>query len=1021
MEVPAKVKNEHRQKQQAHNDAALTNPVVNGTTTATQTTLPKTRHQRPFGWDKEEIKNINENLQSNRPPSQPPCRFSSLPYGSHQQPIRAFPPTWLPLNKEKTSNTNCVGVKTISPSIDYPKNVPLLGMPTDFVSKPYNEHPVTIYPGPNIQYNKQALSPTSPKNGPISLSFNMKSSAPLEIKKSKSKLDIPFDDDKSLPTQMSIGPKSDLEMKKHGDTSDILVTIVTKSYNNCDNDSEHFSDDSLEESLPQRPPPENVPFMRNSIAWEVPLDEDDICTVPSNTRAFNLQRRKSGETSHSSTSSISQHLGKSTSAEWNHDEHGDYWPPPPVQCFTEDELVSPFSDTESEHLPVSPTINTTGTYIIRRGRSRKEIPQFTNSPEKITKPPLTQCESFNHDLDKYPDDSSLSVDGSGISDSHNSVSSSNSCLNSDLSLPHSRFSIDMTTNNQNKELGILHTRPGAELSSPIPRQTSEFNIPHFRKSLDLTEKEKLPQEELPCTSPTKNPGESNSLKLKHSAINAQQSRFTDAKKYSTTFDNIKSLMTDNKSNNYPTEAMTAVEGSSDKPNTSPSMLRVGSLPSLPAENELQNTNRTTLITTVEEEDDQEGVEQNSSVETSPLRKIENNISAILNQGRDHFVPYVHRDWNIHRDEYTDPVCKLTVVPNDIQKSSSHNEILSQISERPLYNKSGCHTYTGPRESPICPKRPPTTLDSPVSNNGDFSVNVHIVEHPFKNYRDSSIEEFGPLPLTPESPKFPPLPPSPVQEVDDEYLDILLTTTKSKNSKADTLPTVTTLCKQRSSEPPIVPPHRDASINSLKTRSMDTAYSRSRRNSNLRNSPGDGRIGTLTETGSSSSRRRTYHRHYEATPPGRSASLHTSASLPETPIFARGADMPRTPHRHILPPRQSTTMNSIPTIGGTSSLSGCIRGGSLMGIERTELLRLPARGWYPKQRNRPTSIENIDNIATVKSESDKNVAWDGSASRKPLTLPPNLTPKFFQKSPREALRRVTSLLIRKGYPWKSLRK
>lgn len=29
----------------------------------------------------------------------------------------------------------------------------------------------------------------------------------------------------------------------------------------------------------------------------------------------------------------------------------------------------------------------------------------------------------------------------------------------------------------------------------------------------------------------------------------------------------------------------------------------------------------------------------------------------------------------------------------------------------------------------------------------------------------------------------------------------------------------------------------------------------------------------------------------------------------------------------------------------------------------------------------------------------------------MTLPPNITPKFFQRSPRDALRRVTSLLIR----------
>lgn len=82
-----------------------------------------------------------------------------------------------------------------------------------------------------------------------------------------------------------------------------------------------------------------------------------------------------------------------------------------------------------------------------------------------------------------------------------------------------------------------------------------------------------------------------------------------------------------------------------------------------------------------------------------------------------------------------------------------------------------------------------------------------------------------------------------------------------------------------------------------------------------------------------------------------------------------------------------------------------------------MLRLaggPARGWYPKQRQaRPVSTEHLDRLHAGPQGSLR--AWEaaGTGSRKPLTLPPNLTPKFFNKSPREALRRVTSLLIRKG--------
>lgn len=77
---------------------------------------------------------------------------------------------------------------------------------------------------------------------------------------------------------------------------------------------------------------------------------------------------------------------------------------------------------------------------------------------------------------------------------------------------------------------------------------------------------------------------------------------------------------------------------------------------------------------------------------------------------------------------------------------------------------------------------------------------------------------------------------------------------------------------------------------------------------------------------------------------------------------------------------------------------------------SEMLRIaggPGRGWYPKQRqNRPVSNENLDRIHSG------GRAWETS-SRKPLTLPPNLSPNFFKKSPTDALRRVTSLLIRKG--------
>lgn len=166
----------------------------------------------------------------------------------------------------------------------------------------------------------------------------------------------------------------------------------------------------------------------------------------------------------------------------------------------------------------------------------------------------------------------------------------------------------------------------------------------------------------------------------------------------------------------------------------------------------------------------------------------------------------------------------------------------------------------------------------------------------------------------------------------------------------------------------------------------------------------------------------------------------------TPLFR--CDIPRTPHRRTqeMPagggsrtaPRPMNGLNSsivgigesrilytrvfqIETISIISHEAGSTLNGRQpnrcinQALASSEMLRMaggPARGWYPKQRqNRPASTENLDRLNHVHVS---NRAWDsGSASRKPLTLPPNLSPNFFNKSPREALRRVTSLLIRKG--------
>ncbi|XP_017111372.1 uncharacterized protein LOC108135230 [Drosophila elegans] len=256
--------------------------------------------------------------------------------------------------------------------------------------------------------------------------------------------------------------------------------------------------------------------------------------------------------------------------------------------------------------------------------------------------------------------------------------------------------------------------------------------------------------------------------------------------------------------------------------------------------------------------------------------------------------------------------------------------------------------------------------------------------------------------------------------------------------------------------PMVPPHRGTgghSANTMKSWSIDSQYRK--RSPKLFGHYSSGGSGITTPTGlgpmpplpappldgmagGSGSYQRRYINYGTKRSlkqsPREEHRLQTSCSLPETPIFARGCDIPRTPYRRQnepLPvvsgsrtaPRSSTSNSinmgtSILGIGagnyGTAQI--CRQRSINHALASNEMLRMtgaPARGWYPKQRGmRPVSTENIDRLASVR-------VWDNPAgmsgtgqSRKPLTLPPNLTPSFLNKSPREALRRVTSLLITK---------
>ncbi|KAJ2953716.1 hypothetical protein O0L34_g1336 [Tuta absoluta] len=977
---------------------------VNGVTTATQTTFPKTKHQRPYGWEKEGVTNGGFELQ------QPPVlahRFASLQHGT--RPADPAAP-WLPPRHPPPRR---------SPSCENPPVFPFMGFSSEFTER---EHPVTIYPGPTKQFSRQLQSPTLiiPKLSPS----NTKSSERKNGKRDSRS------DGEMLSPKAKIPPRTLAgSMERHrevcrGSSED--VTEILKTRGSRSHDDEHFSDDSLEESFPPPPPAASTPSKRNSIAWEVSLDGDDPLLTPGSTKVIGRRRRKSGDQSHSSTSSIPQRVD---------DDWGDeYWPPPPPpnQC---EPLASPTSGDDSDRKQDVAC----GTYVIRKGKNRKQLPSFNKNAISKPNTGLLQNHSLNRsiDTDKSIDGSSISISGSG------SVGSYNSRPSSDLSLPQSRYSVDLNSR-LSRELNTPNSRYSIDLCTPNSKLSKELTSPKSRLSLDLNNgTDRYISQEYFAHSPRSRKMPSDKSTHKSGVVQnklSPQNRFADFKKYSSTFDNIQSLIREGKVEETPQPECN--ETVNELTTVPPSMVRVVSLPTLGAD-ESTSASRQALITTVEEEEDgQDSGEPESSGETSPLRKIENNISAILNQGRDqkHFTPYIPKDWNIHKDEYCDEVSK-DILENhfryssrerqkrhDIQKSSSHNEIQNQRSIERRDRSSGrrtnsMHKSTSAKDVPVSLMRQPSSSDSAVSSGGDFPLNVQIVEHPYRHHplppSPSMAHELGPLPQTPESPKFPPLPPSPVQEVEDEYTEIMQTSEKRHMKKSDTLPITATMdSRRRPSEPPAVPPHRDTT-NSLKTRSMETSYNKNRRSSNFKSGSTDRR--TLpTDIGASGARRRTLQRQNREASGGRGA-LQTSASLPETPVFARGCDVPRTPPRNSTGPPRNNTMNSIQSIGSSATLGGYGRGsivGPATGVATgADLLRMggPARGWYPRQRHRPASIEHLDRLTATKMAADHATPWEGggTGARKPLTLPPNLTPKFFHKSPREALRRVTSLLIRKG--------
>lgn len=247
-----------------------------------------------------------------------------------------------------------------------------------------------------------------------------------------------------------------------------------------------------------------------------------------------------------------------------------------------------------------------------------------------------------------------------------SNSSLNSRLSSELSIPASRFSMDLNSR-LSRELGTPNSRYSIDLSIPHSRLSQDLNSPKSRYSLDLNNSRVLSHDL--SSSPSRL-----SVDLSSSRSSTPSKYGNEIKKHSTTFDNIKSLVREGVIQDYESPKMESVT----ELNTSVSpIVRVVSLPSLNAE---EFTPRRELDVTVEEEEEVESSQP--STEISPLRKIEQNISELLERRDievvqdDKFMLNGMENLNKDKDKKKAPSKpnRESRHKNELQKSCSHNEI-----------------------------------------------------------------------------------------------------------------------------------------------------------------------------------------------------------------------------------------------------------------------------------------------------------------------------------------------------------
>ncbi|XP_017888856.1 dentin sialophosphoprotein isoform X2 [Ceratina calcarata] len=1035
----------------------------NDSAVTTQTTLPKTRHQRPYGW---ENGTGERNSRLVEPPS-PPSKFASLPYDGKVS-FGWIPPRTNPTTVEKhrevrrrsSEEEELEGngknhhrqsyekdrASTRSRKQRQSNEITKSSSVEDRLLMNHEESEQSGARRRNdsdssedrFSRNSESERSSIPRSSSVSVErfsmratcgssdfsranstsnerFNSDFSIAVASASSNDRVSMPTSDPFSIRNldfvSFSLPTRADSNERFSAPTSDrcseerysdVFSTRNSdfSTRNSTDfrtqSEEERFSDDSLEELLP--PPP--AISKRHSIAWEVSL-EDDPLYAPGSTKVIGRRRRKSSDVSSVGSASKLRDF--------------DDWQDPRLST-TDDDLVSPYSDSSTNELdqirPQELTKN--GTYVIRRGRKKER--------KSLPKPP-TKTKSLSFD---NSEENRLS-DGKRYSSTFDNIRSL------------------LRDNKMNEP---MDDAPAVEYAAAVPPDLVRVvSLPAINdetgnwprelevtveeeESSDLSDKDKKTRETSSSLSSNDKPSRGETNHGSSSACNGVS--LSASNSYSIGF---------------------ATGGTADEP-TAPRKS--------PNPNEHRHASKIPVNLLIEDQIVKKALKENRR----QLEKVSDAIKEIESVK--------------NSESYSEGKQRWTRTEDTRQGRKSSLESESNDRERSILLDSRCkkQQLDSDLDSDTASKTSPETTDiegrrangTELYSSGKRQRRQNGVEghkndqKQIENVIDAILEDSKnpDFQVSVEVLEFPPLPPSPVEEADEECADIGQSSVIAPKPKAS----------NRTMEyRPRVPPHRAPIANhsfsdskdqqtSLNTRSMDAGFTRGKRTPTATNSrreqiPVERR--TLPTDLPGPSRRRPFTKRHSpssmepcssagngscansVTANGASNSsnnngstignmatgssgMQTSCSLPETPVFARGSDIPRTP-QHASNPTQMRRQPGL--YAPTMATTGYRRNnpGLEQAIIGTELLRLaggPNRGWYPTRKAnqpRPASIEHLERLNNAY---DPRLAGTGD-QRKPLTLPTNITPnKYFGQSKhssasstREALRRVTSLLIKKG--------